>query len=163
MEVDGGENFVVLPAALADSEEEAAWDEVGSSVCGRVDKGKMGMERTGFLVPAADPCWEGGMNVTKEPYMGLVREDLMVLTGWMVLLEKRTTVQVPEVDLDHPWVYLVMSKGDRHSVDLEFFENSLLRPAQSYHSEEVREDLLDHIRVDCNNSLSLSAKCFGMD
>lgn len=55
MEVDEEEKFVVLTAALARREAEAARDVVGSSACGKADRGKMGMGQTSFLVPAADP------------------------------------------------------------------------------------------------------------
>lgn len=163
MEVDEGENFVVLRAALAGEEAEAARDVMGSSAHGKADRGRMGMERAGFLVPAADPWREGEMNVMKELYMGLVRGGLMLLTCGRVSLEKRMAGQVPDEGLDLPRAFLAISKHDRDSVNLKSLENSLLRPARLYWSEVAQEELHDHVHIDCSNSLFPSAKSFGMD
>lgn len=78
MVVVGEESFVVSMAALGVRDEEAARVEVGFSARGKADRGKTGMERAGFLVLAADPWWEGGMNVMKELYTGLIRGGLML-------------------------------------------------------------------------------------
>lgn len=127
MEVDEKEISVLLRAALARGVAEDAWGVVGSSARGKADRGKIGMERAGFLVPAADPWREGGMNVEKELDMGQVHEDLMLLTCRRVSLEKIKASRAEDADLDLPRVFLAIRKHDRHSVDLKFLENSRLR------------------------------------
>lgn len=162
MEVDGEGSFVAL-MALAGEEAEAARDVVGSSARGKADRGKMGMERAGFLVPAADQWWEVGMNVMKELYLDLIRGKVMMLMCGRMSLEQRMADQVLEAELDLPRVFLAISKHDRHSVVLKLLENSLLRPGHPLESRVAREELLDCFRIGCSNSLPLSAKSFGMD
>ena len=94
MEVDGEGSFVAL-MALAGQEAEAAQDVVESSMRRKADRSKMGMERVGFLVPAADPWWEVGMNVMKGLYMDLIREEVMMLMCGRKSPEKRAADQVP--------------------------------------------------------------------
>lgn len=161
--VVGEGSFVVLTAALGVRGEESAPIEVGSSARGTADRGMMGMERVGFLVRPADPWWEGGMNVMKELYTGLIRGGLMLLTCGRMSLEERTTSQVLDADQDLPRVFLAISRRDRHSVDPEFLENSLLHLAHPCQSEVAQEELLDCVQIDCSSSLTLSAKCFRMD
>lgn len=103
------------------------------------------------------------MNVMKELYRALIRGVLMMLMCERMSLEKRTAGQVPDGDLDLPRVFLAISKHDRHSEHLECLENSLLRLAHPDQPEVARQELLDHVHIDCSNSLSLSAKSFDMD
>lgn len=132
MEVDEKEISVLLTAALAQGVAEDAWGVVGSSARGKADRGKMRMNRAGFLVLAADPWREGGMNGEKELDMDQVHEDLMLLTCQKVSLEKIMASRAEDADLDLPRVFLATWKYDRHSVDLKFLENSRLRPVHPH-------------------------------